>query len=501
MRDFQLVIPMSGTGQRFREAGYLELKPFIQVDGKPIVEHILDMYPLNSDILIILSNEDEELVEHIELLKNLRENVKIVTIPAHKKGPGYAIWKASNFISSNKPVIVNYADFSGDWNFEEFLEKLDTNDGNILTYTGFHPHMTRSQKFAYVRLNEKNLVIDIQEKAPFTSSPMEEHASAGTYGFKNGTILLEAIRQQIDNEYSLNGEYYLSLTYKSLLDNSMSIAVTDMSRFNQWGTPEDLQDWLYWKNAVRKTNASTQESFQEKAGNLVLLAAGKGSRVAEIAKTEKPFIKIGTKFLWQRAIYDGAMYDEKILVTRSSLVAGFVKGEFKSIVDVDNQTSGQAASALFGLKEIENLQDPVSIYSCDNILNGNSVPYFQNELSRLSVLVARNYPPACMTPEEYSWVTIDDQRMVSEVYFKKSPPDVNTAYLITGNFHFRSTIDAIELCEEVVLGDIRVNNEHYLDSIIELELNKGNLISIIEIPDFIAIGTRNEYETYFYNAN
>ena len=44
-KDVQLVIPMSGIGKRFLEAGYYDPKPLIEVDGKPIIAHVLDMFP------------------------------------------------------------------------------------------------------------------------------------------------------------------------------------------------------------------------------------------------------------------------------------------------------------------------------------------------------------------------------------------------------------------------------------------------------------------------
>lgn len=42
----QIIIPMTGYGSRFVAAGYKELKPFIMVQGKPIIQWIIEgMYP------------------------------------------------------------------------------------------------------------------------------------------------------------------------------------------------------------------------------------------------------------------------------------------------------------------------------------------------------------------------------------------------------------------------------------------------------------------------
>ena len=67
-------------------------------------------------------------------------------------------------------------------NFKNFQKHVkNTNcDGCVVTYTGFHPHMLGSTNYAYVKLRDSN-IIDIQEKQPFTSKPMEENASSGTY--------------------------------------------------------------------------------------------------------------------------------------------------------------------------------------------------------------------------------------------------------------------------------------------------------------------------------
>src|ERR1700704_6380930 len=49
----QIVIPMSGFGERFRRAGYDIPKPLIEVEGKPIVAHVVDMFPGETDFIFI----------------------------------------------------------------------------------------------------------------------------------------------------------------------------------------------------------------------------------------------------------------------------------------------------------------------------------------------------------------------------------------------------------------------------------------------------------------
>lgn len=47
----QIVIPMSGIGARFQAKGYEMPKPLISVAGKPMIAHVLDMYPNDLDFV------------------------------------------------------------------------------------------------------------------------------------------------------------------------------------------------------------------------------------------------------------------------------------------------------------------------------------------------------------------------------------------------------------------------------------------------------------------
>lgn len=193
----QLVIPMSGLGTRFIEAGYRVPKPLIPVMGKPIIQHILEMYE-DWDSILFIVNEDHFNDPGLDLrgtLDRLSPNADIYPIPAHKLGPSHAVWKAKQKLKKDRPIVINYCDFAGKFDLAEYEKKLHDFDSVLLTYTGFHPHMLRSQKFAYIKRDNSGALIDIQEKSSYTDYPMQEEASAGAYGFRNFEILEEALSE------------------------------------------------------------------------------------------------------------------------------------------------------------------------------------------------------------------------------------------------------------------------------------------------------------------
>lgn len=77
---------MSGMSSRFSAAGYNLPKYLIEVDGKTIIEHIIDLYPKDTEFVCILNrkNHDETNIASI-LLYKLQEGSSIRIIDPHKK--------------------------------------------------------------------------------------------------------------------------------------------------------------------------------------------------------------------------------------------------------------------------------------------------------------------------------------------------------------------------------------------------------------------------------
>jgi bifunctional N-acetylglucosamine-1-phosphate-uridyltransferase/glucosamine-1-phosphate-acetyltransferase GlmU-like protein len=84
---------------------------------------------------------------------------------------------------------------------------------------------------------------------------------------------------------------------------------------------------------------------------------------------------------------------------------------------------------------------------------------------------------------------------------KERPLNFENWDLITGNFTFRNCKTALSLIEELVAKNIRVNHEFYLDSLIELAFKRGMKVATLNVDNFIAIGTPEEYLTYKYFRN
>ena len=245
----KIIIPMSGRGNRFLQAGYPIPKPLIEIDGMPIIEHVVNMFPGETNFMFICSNDHLETTNMREILSRVAPNGEIVGIEPHKKGPVFAVSEVFDRLDDNEETIVNYCDFSCYWDYNDFLKKIRERDadGAIPAYRGFHPHMLGSTNYAFMRENDLWLQ-EIKEKEPFTENRMEEFASSGTYYFKKGSYVKEYFAKLMQEDIHIKGEYYVSLVYNLLLSDGLKTSIYEIQHMLQWGTPQDVEEYNRWSS-------------------------------------------------------------------------------------------------------------------------------------------------------------------------------------------------------------------------------------------------------------
>ena len=252
----KIVIPMSGSGNRFLKADYKQIKPLILVDGKPIIEHVINLFPGEENFVFVCRREHLEQTNLEDVLRSIKPKAQIVSMEGEKLGPVYAVTKAFDYIKDDEPAIVNYCDFFMDWDYEDFKQKMNEKkcDACLPAYTGFHPHLLPEKNlYASITMDENGFMKEIREKHSFTEDKTLSHHSPGTHYFKKGKYLKKYFDQQIEQNVNLNGEFYASMTFNLLKDDDLSIFVYDkISHFCQWGTPDDLEEYEAWSRLFAK---------------------------------------------------------------------------------------------------------------------------------------------------------------------------------------------------------------------------------------------------------
>jgi dTDP-glucose pyrophosphorylase len=500
----QLIIPMSGFGNRFKDKGYAIPKPLIQISGRPMVHHVVDMFPDIEEILFIVNRTHFESAE-IELekvLNRISPKAQIAVIEPHKLGPAWAVHQAHKHINLDTPVVVNYCDFACIWDSASFREKMHSGiDGLIATYSGFHPHMLRNNQYAYLRVNQSYNLLEIQEKVPFTHEPMNEPASSGTYGFRSGQVLLDAVDKQIKSGDSYNGEFYMSLTYKNMIESRMLIKNFEIQKFFQWGTPEDFEDFKKQKDFFTFKQAQSQHVIP--VNRIEILAAGEGKRFSDTKYTEiKPFLPVGESFLSLEAFAAiGTPLDSRAILLQENHVIPkqnlrmLEAGEIL-VHTVEALTKGQAESALIALSRKKT--GSCIIGTCDSLVFPDPGDELPIRGKTIGVWLTKPNDFAKKHPEQFGWVSLEGNGQVKNLWVKEIPDVDEEVYVITGTFFFGDDAEGSELIKAFLLEGTMINNELYLDSVLAFARKNGWKVTGLFPEWFVSLGTPEEYETYRY---
>jgi len=240
---------------RFTRAGYKTVKPLIEVDNEPIIEHVTNIFPGEEDFIFICNSEHLETTNIGDILRNLKPKGKIISISPHKLGPVYAVMQAY------EPVIVSYCDYSVYWDYNGFKNKVFNNkcDGCVIAYRGFHPHLLGNDYYAGMKVDKQEYMIEIKEKHSFTRNKMDSFHSAGAYYFRKGAFIRKYFKMLMDRDIKTNDEYYISMVYQLMKDDELSIYVFELEHFLQWGTPEDLEEYVYWSEYFSERSKESLE--------------------------------------------------------------------------------------------------------------------------------------------------------------------------------------------------------------------------------------------------
>jgi len=247
MSKLNIVIPMAGTGSRFANIGYKTLKPFIEINGKMMIESVLDgiKYDNANYIIIIRRAILEEYGKEINYIKN-KYNIKFVIIEKPTMGASCTALAAHNFINNPNSVLFcdcdNIIDNGIFHNFIDFCQTSNA-DGSLLT---FH---SDQNCFSFVKINSDNYATDIKEKEVISNN-----AIAGFYFFKQGSDFVNsAINIMIYNEKSKN-EFYISNTFNDMirLKKKINIYNIDEKYFYCVGTPEQVEQYLQLTSTLNK---------------------------------------------------------------------------------------------------------------------------------------------------------------------------------------------------------------------------------------------------------
>ena len=234
-QDLNVLIPMAGLGSRFKEAGYAFPKPLVEVDGKPMIQAVVESLGVKANYTYIVQKEHYEKYNLSYLLNLITPGCKIVKVDGVTEGAAVTCLLAKEYIDNDSPLIMANSDQIVQWNSRQFIYDLMTKnaDGGIATFKSTHP------KWSYAKIDKNGLVVEVAEKKPISNI-----ATVGIYYWKHGSDFVKYAEQMIDKNIRTNGEFYVCPVFNEAILDNKRIFTSDIKKMWGVGTPEDLNYYL-----------------------------------------------------------------------------------------------------------------------------------------------------------------------------------------------------------------------------------------------------------------
>ena len=248
-----ILIPMAGLGQRFKNENYIFPKPLVKLAGNPILTYLLKsltIYKSNDDIIYITYVKPLNI---LSLLQNHFEKINIVddfnNIQLTLKGSGKGICICieleiptqgaaetlyiSTKIMKNLPLLSLDCD-----NF--YNENICNKVRNLISSAIFYFEDFQSNPiYSYISKNSNNIVVDIKEKIKIS-----HYACSGGYFFKD-TKTANEYSLKILKLSSVQNEIYISSIFEMMIKENHTIQAISAIPINL-GTPMAIE--IYYKS-------------------------------------------------------------------------------------------------------------------------------------------------------------------------------------------------------------------------------------------------------------
>jgi dTDP-glucose pyrophosphorylase len=233
----KILIPMAGEGSRFAKEGYTFPKPLIDVDGKPMIQKVVENLNFTAEFIFLVRKEHLHKYEglSVTLHRITGGRVKIVEVDGLTEGAACTALLAKEHINCDDDLLIANSDQVIQYRPENFLtmKSMTTADGIVFTFNAVHP------KWSFAKVSENGFVTEVAEKVPISNV-----ATCGIYWYRKGKDFVEAAESMIAKNIRVNNEFYIAPVYNEMIGSGQTVIPFFVQEMHGIGTPEDLNAFL-----------------------------------------------------------------------------------------------------------------------------------------------------------------------------------------------------------------------------------------------------------------
>lgn len=242
--DFTLVLPMAGRGQRFRDRGYSTPKPFLEVDGEPMIKRAVDCLPEPRDMVFICMDEDYEDMTHVY------PNAEFCTVGETTEGQAQSCELGIQWadIDPESPILISACDNAMVYNQHAFAAMMDdpANDVIVWSFRNNPASKHNPDMYSWLDVDANGVIQHVSCKSFPGGDPLKTHAIIGTMYFRKARYFLEGLQKNYDDDRRTNGEFYVDDVLNRNIEAGLTVKVFEVDNYVCWGTPDDYETYRYW---------------------------------------------------------------------------------------------------------------------------------------------------------------------------------------------------------------------------------------------------------------
>jgi NDP-sugar pyrophosphorylase family protein len=250
------LIPLAGRGSRFSIAGYKDPKPLIDVSGRPMIIQAANSLPNSQKHIFVTLQEHLDSYPLESALKNEYKNTKIVSISEVTEGQAVTCNFGLQEANKSASLLIAATDNSMIYNHGKYQKLIEDESVDAIIFT-FRHHLSSKNNpkmYGWVKIDKENNATGISVKIPISKNPYEDHAIVGTFWFKKVEYFNKALKDLLEKDIKVNGEYYVDTLMGELIDLGLNVKIFEVDDYICWGTPNDYETFIYWQSFFHKVS-------------------------------------------------------------------------------------------------------------------------------------------------------------------------------------------------------------------------------------------------------
>lgn len=304
----KVVIPLAGFGTRLRPHTFTKPKPLINVAGKPVLGHVLDMFnniPVDEFIFITgyLGDQIESYVsKHYPNLKATYFEQK------EMNGQSTAVYLAKDRLSG--PMLIVFVDTI----VETDLSVLQTETADAIAWV---KPVEDPRRFGVALVGPDGYVTQLIEKPDDINNNL---AIVGFYYLKDSQAFMRAIEQQIAQNIKTKNEYFLADALQLMLKQGMKMKVVPVEVWEDCGKPETV---LHTNEYLLDHGHDNSASVQVK-GSIIIPPVHIDPSAKIVGSIVGPHVTIAAGCVVEQSIVHDSIIDEFSTIQHALLAQSLI---------------------------------------------------------------------------------------------------------------------------------------------------------------------------------